>query len=150
MQVEAIREPVRMAPAEGDLARLFRDFFFGKNPLGMMSEGIWRPPTDVYETGDAVVVRMEIPGIRTADVAVTLTGSILRVRGCRHDPEHGIDRKYHCMEVHYGYFERSVHLHHPVSAKGAEWRYENGFVVVRVPTAKRAGRAATLVIRFGP
>ena len=32
-----------------------------------MSEAVWRPPTDVYETDDSVVVVVEIAGLGEGD-----------------------------------------------------------------------------------
>ncbi len=43
----------------------------------------WAPPAEVYETQDAYVVNLELPGLGQEDVKVTQTNNILTVRGAR-------------------------------------------------------------------
>ena len=52
-----------------------------------MSEAVWRPPTDVYETDDSVVVVVEIAGLSEGDYTVTLNGRTLLISGERRDPD---------------------------------------------------------------
>ena len=52
-----------------------------------MSEAVWRPPTDVYETDDSVVVVVEIAGLGEGDYTVTLNGRTLLISGERRDPQ---------------------------------------------------------------
>ena len=51
-----------------------------------MSEAVWRPPTDVYETDDSVVVVVEIAGLGEGDYTITLSGRTLLISGERRDP----------------------------------------------------------------
>ncbi|HAX69692.1 MAG TPA: hypothetical protein DCY14_08810, partial [Anaerolineae bacterium] len=44
---------------------------------------VWRPPTDVYETGDALIVRMEIAGMRDEDFEVSVENYTLYILGSR-------------------------------------------------------------------
>jgi HSP20 family molecular chaperone IbpA len=32
----------------------------------------WRPPTDVYETEDAIIIRVEVAGMRESDFTISL------------------------------------------------------------------------------
>ena len=43
----------------------------------------WRPPTDVYEVDDDLIVRVEIAGMREEDFSIELNGRILSIRGMR-------------------------------------------------------------------
>ena len=76
------------------------------------ASGGWMPLADVYETAEAFVVLMELPGIGEEDVEVPLDGDRLVVRGERHclqglRPDH-----FHRMERSYGPFSA------PSSARG--------------------------------
>ena len=42
----------------------------------------WQPDVDVFETEEAVVVRVELAGVRRDDLRVTVDGDLLRIRGC--------------------------------------------------------------------
>ena len=45
----------------------------------------WHPPTDVLETDDAVVVVVEIAGMRGLNISVNIDRQILSIRGARPD-----------------------------------------------------------------
>ena len=65
-----------------------------------MSEAVWRPPTDVYETDDSVVVVVEIAGFGEGDYTVTLSGRTLLISGERRDPAERL--AYQQMEIRHG------------------------------------------------
>ncbi len=44
---------------------------------------LWRPPTDVWESEDEVVVLVEIAGVKQNEVSITLKDNILTVKGDR-------------------------------------------------------------------
>jgi len=96
----------------------------------------WRPPTDVYETDDSVVVIIEIPGLAAGDYQVTLTNRTLVVRGQRQEP--GDKLAYHQMEIHYGEFRSQVHLPWALghTEDSIEASYEEGFLRVLLRKAQ--------------
>ena len=94
---------------------------------------VWRPPTDVFVTDEDVVVRVEIPGMKEAEFAVTLDERHLVIRGARPDPMER--RSFHQMEIHFGEFSTEVELHWAVEAKNIEAEYEDGFLTVILPKA---------------
>lgn len=93
----------------------------------------WRPPTDVYETLEEYVVRVEIAGMQENDFSIVLDSRTLSIRGLRSDtPER---RAYYQMEIRFGEFSCDVELPGPVSAKEIEAYYSNGFLQIRLPKA---------------
>jgi HSP20 family protein len=88
----------------------------------------------VYETDDAVVVRVEIAGMREADFTVTLHDQLLTITGARSDPSSKV--AYHQLEVRYGEFKSEVYLHWPVDQAGITATYQDGFLIVVLPKAK--------------
>ncbi len=95
---------------------------------------VWRPPTDVYETEDAIVVRVEIAGMLENDFSIVLDGRYLSIRGLRSDvPER---RAYHQIEIRFGEFATVVELPHEVSVSEIEAVYSSGFLQVRLPIAR--------------
>ncbi len=95
---------------------------------------IWRPPTDVYETNDCVVVKVEIPGMHEDDFSISLDGKRLVIAGVRRDPAAKLG--YQQMEISYGQFETDVHLARAIDEDKIEAVYENGFLGVRLPKVK--------------
>lgn len=91
----------------------------------------WCPPTDIFETEESVVVRVEIAGMREEDFTIELDGKILVIRGNRPDiPER---RAYHQMEIRFGEFSCEVELSVPVDSGRVEAVYRNGFLRVLLP-----------------
>jgi len=94
---------------------------------------VWRPPTDVYETEGAVVVKVEVAGMAREDLAVSLDGRKLTIRGVRRDSAAKVG--YQQMEIQYGYFETEVLVPRAVDEDGVEATYQEGFLSVRLPKA---------------
>jgi HSP20 family protein len=114
-----------------DLERMIRDFVEG--PASLAREGLWSPPTDVYDAGERVVVRMEIPGVLPGDMDVTVVGDRLVIRGRRREEESACRTCYRQMEIHYGAFLRVVPLPEPIDRDGVRATYRDGFLAVEVP-----------------
>lgn len=94
----------------------------------------WRPPTDVYETDDCVVVKVEIAGMEDEDFGISLDGKQLIISGMRRDPASKLG--FQQMEILYGHFETDVHLARAIEEDKIEASYQNGFLVVRLPKVK--------------
>ena len=45
----------------------------------------WRPPTDVYETDDAVIVKLEVAGMNPDDFKISFDDRVLTISGSRQD-----------------------------------------------------------------
>jgi len=95
---------------------------------------MWRPPTDVYETADEVIIRVEIGGMDEGGFTIVLDGRFLHIRGSRPDtPER---RAYHQMEIRFGEFATDVELPSEVSVEEIEAYYRNGFLQIQLPKAR--------------
>ena len=91
----------------------------------------WSPPTDIYETEQGFIVKVEIAGMREEDFEVVIEGNILRIQGSRSDLSER--RAYHQMEIRFGKFEVAVEF--PASFESGESTadYKDGFLVVNLP-----------------
>jgi HSP20 family protein len=91
----------------------------------------WSPPTDVYETEEACVVKMEIAGMRDEDFEVAFERNVLAIRGQR--PDFNERRAYHQMEIRFGRFDVAVEIPVLVDLERAGAEYKDGFLVVLLP-----------------
>lgn len=107
---------------------------FDRTPWGMQNETVWRPPTDVYETDDSVVVVIEIAGLTPPDYEIVLQGRTLVVSGERRDPAEKL--AYQQMEIRHGKFRTQVHLPWALEHTGQVAVYENGFLKITLPKAQ--------------
>jgi len=96
--------------------------------------GIWSPPTDVYETENNYVVRVEVAGMREEDFEITVENNFLMISGSRPDiPER---RAYQQMEIRFGKFETVVGLPGPLDIDSSRAEYVEGFLTVTLPKAQ--------------
>lgn len=97
-------------------------------------EGVWRPPTDVFETDDSAVVIVEIAGLAEGDFEISLNGRVLIVSGERHDPAEKL--AYQQMEIRYGRFRTEVHVPWALESSGQSAVYEDGFLRITLRKAQ--------------
>ena len=96
-----------------------------------VNSNVWSPPTDMYETDDKYVVRVEIAGADEEDFTVNVEDHILVISGVRSEiPER---RAYHQMEIRFGKFLTAVGLPGLVDYEKSRAEYENGILTVTLP-----------------
>ena len=93
----------------------------------------WRPPVDVFETGNGLVVQAELGGLTTSEVQVLLSRDELIIRGERDVVRHVGHRVYHESRVRYGQFEAAVRLPFAVDVESATAEYADGFLLIELP-----------------
>jgi HSP20 family protein len=93
----------------------------------------WSPPTDVYETEEDYVVRVEIAGMREDDFEVQLENDTLLISGSR--PDLTERRAYQQMEIRFGKFSTALTLPGSVNIEQARADYKDGFLIVVLPKA---------------
>jgi HSP20 family protein len=101
-------------------------------------EPLWSPAVDVYETADAVVVVLELPGVDPDDVDIQVEPQRLTVRGVRRDRHAPTAerRTYHALEIRYGRFARSLPLPTGIDGASSTASYRDGLLEIRL--AKRS------------
>ncbi len=118
----------------GALTR-FRRKQAGEEGVPLPAETFGLLAAEVAETRDALVVRLEAPGMREEDFEVLCTDRHVVVRGEKHFEREEKDASYLLFESAYGAFERVFPLPFPVRPEGAEARYRRGVLTVRIPRA---------------
>lgn len=116
-----------------DIKNIFDNFLSTQKPLFSLSQKVWNPPTDVYETKDHIIVKMEIAGVDKSDIEVTVEDNILKVRGVRCERAKVNKENYHVMEIHYGNFERVFRLPKNLESKDISASYQDGFLRIAIP-----------------
>ncbi len=93
---------------------------------------------DVYETDDAVVVKVAAPGVKPEDVQISVVGDTLTIRGEVKSEEKIENERYYVREMARGQFARAVTLPGPVQADKAKAEFENGILTIELPKAEEA------------
>jgi HSP20 family protein len=100
----------------------------------LLRSEVWRPPVDIRESAERVVVKIELAGMSEDEINVTLYEDALVVSGERRDD--GEDREnlyYQEAQIRYGPFRVEVFIPSPVDREAVTARYENGFLWVTLP-----------------
>jgi HSP20 family protein len=98
----------------------------------------WMPLVDTYETDDAVVLKVELPGFSRDDFSLEVGQNTLILQGERKQEEEVKEADYHHRECCYGAFERSFLLPSSVDQDGVQATYKDGVLEVRLPKTEVA------------
>lgn len=97
---------------------------------------VWRPPTDVYQTDDRLIVTIEIAGMRDGDFQIVLQNRRLTISGFRkHSVEHP-NMAYHQLEIPRGEFRSEVYLPWNIQRDQVTATYRDGLLKIELPQAK--------------
>lgn len=119
---------------ERQMDRMLHLFF----PAHRARPRVWHPPTDVYETNDAIIVKVEIAGMNPDDIHITFVDRVLTISGTRQDMD--AKSSYHRLEIHYGEFLSQVYLGGNYHTDRIDAQYTNGLLYVIVPKVKQEHR----------
>jgi HSP20 family protein len=102
--------------------------------------GNWLPPMDVVETAEAILCRLEVPGMSADDLDIRVEGNLVSIAGeKKYEQRNGENETgYRHVERRYGRFERSFTIPRTVEADKVRAGYENGILTVELPKAEQA------------
>jgi len=130
--------PAHLTSLNREMERLLEHLGGSKPPSARFCPTVLQPAVDIYETGDEVVVVMELAGIQEEDIELTVDRNTLVIRGQRQEPRSGPPRLYHHMEICYGPFQRELLLPSLVDAEAARVSYRDGMLEITLPKALQA------------
>ena len=109
----------------------------------------WQPNTDVYATENGVVIKVELAGMRSEHLEITVEGNRLRISGNRPDGCRAPKCSFLAMEINYGPFESVLELPPAFDLSQAKASYLNGFLRIDVPMAQRSTKSTKVPIAEG-
>jgi len=116
-----------------EMDRIWQEFF-GKTYLTEKWESIeWAPAVDVSETDDAVIVKVDLPGVNPEDMEISLTDNVLVIKGEKKKEEEEKKENFYRMERFYGSFMRAIHLPCEINEEKIQATYKNGVLKIVLP-----------------
>jgi len=109
------------------------------------ASGHWVPNTDVYATETGIVVKVELPGMKSENLEITVEGNRLRIAGNRPDGCRPTNCSFLVMEISYGPFQSDLELPPGYDLSAAKAIYVNGFLRIDVPKARQTQSKTTKV-----
>ena len=100
--------------------------------------GDFAPRFELKETKDGYVVKADLPGVKEADVEVSLNGNLLSVKGQREEEHHEEGESYYTSERSYGSFARTFTLPDSVDSEHVDADLKDGVLTIRIPRRPEA------------
>ncbi len=132
-------EPLRnLVAAQSEFDRFLREAFSPVTGEGEVSTRTWAPAVDIYEDGDNLVLKAELPGINPDDVEIRVEDNTLYLKGERKFEKDVKEQNYHRVERSYGTFTRSFSLPNSVDADKVAANYKDGVLTLTMPKKEEA------------
>jgi HSP20 family protein len=127
-----------------EMSRLFDSL---SGVAGASYAGVF-PPINVAETGETLMLRAELPGIKPDKLDITVEDNTLTIAGEREIERESEKVSFHRREREWGTFRRSFSMPVRVDADGVKARYVNGILTVELPKAAEA-RPKQITVQAG-
>lgn len=97
------------------------------------------PSVDIYEEGNELIVKTDLPGVKKEDLQIDIADNLVRISGKKEREEKVKSEHYYRFERAHGSFSREFELPSGMDTEKARAHYANGVLEVRIP---RSGEAA--------
>jgi HSP20 family protein len=129
---EPISFPIRLSH---EVERLFDEII--QRPWGGAREARgWNPSVDLYETPDAFVLEVDLPGVNGENVKVEVQNGDLVLQGQRFIDQSHRDEHFHIMERGSGLFVREIKLPESVDKQNIRIEFKDRVLRVVLPKSK--------------
>jgi HSP20 family protein len=116
--------------------------------IGLRPGKSWSPPIDIIEGEDSVRVLMNLPGVETSGIELTLAGHMLTVSGVLPAVDLGANGQQHLTERPGGEFRRSIPLPASVDPERITAVCQHGVLTVTVAKSEQQ-RARKIPVSAG-
>ena len=116
-----------------DEGRPFRSFL-GNGGTGVTEAAYF--PVDVFETGDELVVKASLPGVKPEQIDVSVHGDVLTIKGETAEDKEEKAENWYRRERRYGTVMRQLSLPTEVDADKAKADFDNGVLRLTLPKAE--------------
>ena len=112
--------------------KTIEDIFRSVSPGFSLAERTWKPPMDMNETPDEVIILAEVPGVDKEDLDVEINRKAVKIKGQRKEIPKGSDATYRLAEIQYGTFERVLFLPAAIDPDVVSASFANGLLQIRL------------------
>ncbi|MBW2439683.1 MAG: Hsp20/alpha crystallin family protein [Deltaproteobacteria bacterium] len=112
--------------------KTIEDMFRSVRPGFTLAERTWKPPMDMNETPEEVIIVAEVPGVDKDDLEVEISSKAVRIKGKRYARHCTDNATYRLAELQYGDFERVLFLPSLIDPEIVSAAYQNGLLEIRL------------------
>lgn len=122
------------AALQNRINTLFDDVFFKSDPVdNELAKSHWVPAVDIYDNGDRIVIKSELPGVDKKDINIDLKDRVLTIKGERSFENDVNEGNYYRRERSWGTFQRSFNLPAFLDPEKVKADYKDGVLTVEIP-----------------
>jgi HSP20 family protein len=110
--------------------------------------GTWTPQVDVFESPEAITLKVELPEVNARDVDIQVEGNALTLRGDRILENADKRDSYHRIERSYGPFSRTFTVPSTVDTENASAECRDGVLRITLPK-KAETKAKQIKVQVG-
>ena len=139
-----------------NIEHLFEDMW--KRPFSTLIPSLWSdvdlrsdvygiaPIVDIYEEGNEVIVKADLPGMKKEDIKIDIAENMLTISGEKKTTEKIEKKDYYRQERTFGSFCRRFELPGEVDTGKIKAHFENGVLDMRIPLTKEAEKKHTKIL----
>lgn len=147
--------PGYLAPFE-EMEKWFEETW--RRPFSLLRSSMWpkaeleefetvMPYVDIFEDGNELVMRADLPGMKKEDVDINLTENVLTVSGQKKKEEKVEKGNYFRYERSHGTFFRRFELPYDIDTEKIKAHLEDGVLEIRLPRTHEAeGKSRKITI----
>jgi HSP20 family protein len=96
------------------------------------------PAADLFETDDALTIRMDMPGMKAEEINVEVSGNTVRVSGEHKEEKEEKGKTWHRIERRSGTFARAITLPASVKDDKVSAECKDGVLTITLPKTESA------------
>jgi HSP20 family protein len=131
------------------LPRLFGNAEFAPRGFNEATQNLWSPEIEVFERGNQLVVRADLPGLNREDVKVDIREDALIIQGERRQEREENEEGYYRSERSYGSFYRSIALPEGIEDEDIKASFRDGVLEITMPVPEGRQRSRRIEIGEG-
>lgn len=120
-----------------EFEKTVEDIFHSLNPMFTLSQRVWKPQMDIYETPEEIFILAEIAGVDKENLELEINTKAVRIYGKRMGMPHTQNATYRLAEIQYGKFERILFLPALIDTDNVTASYTDGFLKIRLAKLPR-------------
>lgn len=97
---------------------------------------------DMFEEGDNLVIKAELPGMKKEDINVDLKEDVITISGQKKSEEKTERKDFHRIERSFGSFTRRLQLPVEIKADKVEASFKDGVLEIKLPKSDAAKQKA--------
>jgi HSP20 family protein len=121
----------------------FRRPFFAPSwmpRLRIPDVGTSYPSVDIFEDGNDVIVKAELPGMKKEDIEVNISDDVITISGEKKTEEKVEKKVYYRLERSFGSFTRTLRLPAETRTDRAKASFRDGILEIRLPKTEEEVR----------